>query len=192
MEGTITPPAEPVEPLEPRDPATLDPTDPTFAAVTSIHNAWAARYAIWQREHNDWAQQFTNYADLNTKLYGAILQAVPEWLRTTLYLSHRNDGFDALQALRNQFDAHDANDHAANMARLQQKYIDPKADLSEQDLRRQYDAMMTACAGIARTGNAPPDEITLIAMFDNALPLSYSQMRQLVRRSKHGSLAAPL
>ena len=189
MEGTIMPPPEPPQPPEPTDPAGVSPDHPQFASITTAHNLWAVAHSEWVTAHNHWAQQYANYVDLNTKLYGAILQAVPEWLRTTLYHSHRNDGYDALRALRDQFDAQDANDHAANMARLQHKYIDAKADLSENDLRRQYDAMMTACAGITRTGNLPPDQLTLIAMFDLSLPISYSQLRQLVRRSKHRTLA---
>ena len=179
MEGIITPPVEPAQPI---NPAVVDPNHADIADIR-------ARYVAWQNDHNLWSQQITVFNDLNTKLYGAILQAVPDWLRTSLYLVHRNDGRAALESLRNQFDSHDANDHAANMARLQARYIDPKADLSENDLRRQYDAMMTAAAGIRRTGNAPPNELALIAMFDNSLPISYSQLRQLVRRSAHKTLA---
>ena len=50
--------------------------------------------------------------------------------------------------------------------------------------------MMTACAGIIRTRNAPPNEAALIAIFDNSLPIAYSQIRQLVRRAGHATLSA--
>ena len=51
---------------------------------------------------------------------------------------------------------------------------------------------MTAKAAILRTGKAAPDDatLTLIAMFDNALPQAYSTIRQLVRRSKHSTFLA--
>ena len=190
MEGTIARPVEPVEPVEPVNPATLSSTDPHLAAVTALHHAWTADHAAWVANHCVWAKEMVVYSDLNTKLYGAILQAVPEYLRTGLYLTYRNDGYAALESLRNQFDAVDANDHAAHMARLQGRYIDGKSDISENDLRRQYDTMMTAAAGIQRTGNAVPNQAALIAIFDNSLPISYSQIRQLVRRSKHVTFSA--
>ena len=190
MEGTIARPVEPVEPVEPLDPATLASTDPNLAAATALHHAWTADHAAWVANHSAWAKEMVVYSDLNTKLYGAILQAVPEYLRTGLYLTHRNDGYAVLESLRNQFDAVDANDHASHMARLQGRYIDGKNDISENDLRRQYDNMMTACAGIIRTKNAVPNQAALIAMFDNALPIAYSQIRQLVRRSQHATFMA--
>ena len=190
MDGSITAPPEPPAPLEPIDPATLDGADPALAAVTATYAVWQASMVVWNREHQEWDQQVTVFNDLNTKLYGAVLQAVPEWLRTSLYLTYRNRGFEALESLRNQFDAVDANDHASHMARLQARYIDGKNEISENDLRLQYDNMMTACAGIIRTRNAPPNEAALIAIFDNSLPIAYSQIRQLVRRAGHATLSA--
>ena len=50
--------------------------------------------------------------------------------------------------------------------------------------------MMVAKAGIQRTGNIPPNDAAIIAMFDNALPLAYSQIRQLVRRVGHATFLA--
>ena len=47
---------------------------------------------------------------------------------------------------------------------------------------------MTCKAAIERTKEAVPAEATLIAFFDNALPNSYSSIRQLVRRQKHETL----
>ena len=85
MEGNITAPAEPLEPLEPTNPATLATGDPTLPAVTAAHTQWILDHANWEKEHDAWDQQMTVFNDLNTKLYGAILQAVPEWLRTNLY-----------------------------------------------------------------------------------------------------------
>jgi len=131
-----------------------------------------------------------NWRKKNRKLYGLLLQAVPDWLRTSLYNAHRNDGIAALQHLRDSFDVNDANDHAACIARLQAAHIDNKAELNEGDLRRQFDSMQTALAGIARAGQDAPADATLKAMFDNALPMSYSHIRQLVRRSNHATFLA--
>ena len=121
----------------------------------------------------------------NRKLYGLLLQCVPDWLRTSLYNAHTDDGRGAVIHLQDSFDINDANDHAACISRLQQAYIDSSRDINEEDLRLQFDSMQTAVAGIRRSSHAPPPEATLQAMFDNSLPISYSQIRQLVRRSAH-------
>ena len=125
--------------------------------------------------------------DGNKKLYGALMQAMPAWLCTSLFNDHKNDGLAAVKFLRDSFDSKDENDHAAQLARLQAHYIDPRNDMSEDDLRHQFDAMAVAKAGIIRAGGTAPADATLIAMFDNSLPLSYSNVRQLVRRAKHGT-----
>ena len=130
------------------------------------------------------------WAERNSQLYGALIQAMPSYLTVSIFNDHVNDGVAAMEFLRNNFDAVDSNDHATMMARLQARYIDPRADLSESDLRLQYDSMMTARAGILRTGNAAPPDSALMAMFDNALPPTYSGMRQFVRRANHTTFLA--
>ena len=114
----------------------------------------------------------TRWDRLNKRLYGAIAQAMPDWLRTSIFNDHRNDGVGATNFLRDSFDAVDAADHAAHMARLQAHYIKARSDISEGDLRLQYDSMMVARAGIIRTGNAAPVDSALMAMFDNSLPIA--------------------
>ena len=57
-------------------------------------------------------------------------------------------------------------------------------------MRLQFDSMQTAIAGIVRSGQEPPPDATTIAMFDNSLPMAYSQIRQLVRRARHESFLA--
>ena len=166
LDGTLTRPIEPVP---------VNPAAPT-AAETTLHNTWLREVAAFDTE--------------NTKLYGAILQAVPDYLRTSIYNDHRNDGIGAVRFLRTSFDSNDANDHASQMARLQGRYIDSKNDIDEADLRLQYDSMMVAKAGIQRTGNVPPNDAAIIAMFDNSLPIAYSQIRQLVRRAGHATFLA--
>jgi len=54
----------------------------------------------------------------------------------------------------------------------------------------QYNHQMTSKAAIQRTGNTAPDEATLKAMFDNSLPIAYSQIRLLVRRQGHTTFLA--
>ena len=123
----------------------------------------------------------------NKKLYGVLVQSLPDWLRTSVYNTHRNDGLAAVTYLRRSFDSNDVMDHATQLSRLQASYIDTRNDISEDDLRYQYDAMMTAVAAIGRTGVPAPADATLMAMFDNSLPQSYSTIRQLVRRAGHGT-----
>ena len=107
--------------------------DPVIGAAGDVTNQVEIDLATTSRA--DWSRR-------NRRLYGAILQAVPAWLRTSIYASHRNDGLGAIQFLHGQFNANDANDHATQLSRLQTSYVDPSADLSEDDVRLQHDAMM--------------------------------------------------
>ena len=50
--------------------------------------------------------------------------------------------------------------------------------------------MMIAVADLQAAGAAPPDEPMLISMFENALPASYTVIRQMVRRQSHATLLA--
>ena len=50
--------------------------------------------------------------------------------------------------------------------------------------------MLVAHAQIQRAGGAPLPERMLCVIFDNALPDSYSQVRQAVRRAAHATFAA--
>ena len=146
-------------------------------------------------QRDEWRAQkakVKDWEDRNRKLYGLLLTAMPTWLRTSLYNSHSGNGLDALQYLRTTFDAGDGSgsDHAFHLKRIGESVIEPRREICEDDLRKQYDKQMTAKAAIIRTGKAAPDDATLIAMFDNALPQAYSTIRQLVRRSKHTTFLA--
>ena len=126
----------------------------------------------------------------NRRLFGVLITAIPSWLATSLTLSNKNDGVGALKSISAQFDVVNQNDRASAIAKVQGHYIDSKADLAESDLRLQHDSMLVANAEIVRAGGtAFPDEL-LISMFDNSLPESYTQIRQLVRRSGHATFAA--
>ena len=128
----------------------------------------------------------------NTQLYGLLVQSLPTWLVTSVYNSARNDGVASIEYLRNAFDANagDGGDHAAHLAKLQARTIDGRSDVSEADLRKHFDMMVSEAAAIRRTGNEPPSEATMIAFYDNALPIAYSTMRQHARRSKHATFLA--
>ncbi|MBM4098126.1 MAG: DDE-type integrase/transposase/recombinase, partial [Planctomycetes bacterium] len=195
------PPAAPpptmgrVAPEPPAPPAPILATDGSTTNQAEIDAANAARLA-WMntaqvvlnaaeiKEANDACEKWAND---NTQLYGLLVQAMPAWLVTSLYNTHLNDGVAAIEYLRKAFDANvgDGGDHAAHLARLQSRTIDARSDISEADLRRQFDMMMSESAAIQRTGNAPPSDATMIAFYDNALPIAYTTMRQHARRAKH-------
>ncbi|KOO35552.1 hypothetical protein Ctob_016170, partial [Chrysochromulina tobinii] len=191
------PPAAPpptmgrVAPEPPAPPAPILATDGSTTNQAEIDAANAARLA-WMntaqvvlnaaeiKEANDACEKWAND---NTQLYGLLVQAMPAWLVTSLYNTHLNDGVAAIEYLRKAFDANagDGGDHAAHLARLQSRTIDARSDISEADLRRQFDMMMSESAAIQRTGNAPPSDATMIAFYDNALPIAYTTMRQHAR-----------
>ena len=101
-------------------------------------------------------------------------------------------GDDSLQAMARRIahdDATDQDDLASALARISGLYIDDRADLNENDLRCQFNAMQVAHADIARATGARFTEGLLIMMFDNALPESYSNIRRLVRLSDHATFA---
>ena len=157
--------------------------DASAVGVTDAAEIAAARALKLARLKADWVQR-------NAKLYGAIVMAMPDWLRTSIHIKHHNDGVGALRFLELQYDSNDANDRAAAVARLHQRYIDSRADLSEDDLRLQFDSMMVAEADVVRAGGASYDDALLISLFDNSLPQAYGTIRQLVRRSAHATFAA--
>jgi hypothetical protein len=203
----LKPPAAPsptmgrVAPEPPAPPAPILAADgSTVTNQAEIDAANAARLA-WMntaqvvlnaaeiKEANDACEKWAND---NTQLYGLLVQAMPAWLVTSLYNTHLNDGVAAIEYLRKAFDANvgDGGDHAAHLARLQSRTIDARSDISEADLRRQFDMMMSERAAIQRTGNAPPSDATMIAFYDNALPIAYTTMRQHARRARHTTFLA--
>ena len=136
------------------------------------------------------ADDIADWDKRNKQLYGLLLQALPSWLKTSVYNGHRNDGCSAIRFLRGEFDAVTEGDYTHQLKVIQQSVIDPRADLNDADLRAQHDHIMTACAAIERTGHDRPPVAALKAMMDNALPASYNTIRQLVRRQQHGSFVA--
>ena len=163
-----------------------DPEPATEASVLAENPATPEHaLAVTRATHVRWTAR-------NRKLFGAIAMAMPRWLMQSLYTSCRNSGMAARLYMRNNFSAvaGNGNDRAAAVTRLQRSHIDAKADLNEQNVRTQYDSMMIAVADLQAAGAAPPDEPMLISMFENALPASYTVIRQMVRRQNHGTLLA--
>ena len=163
-----------------------DPEPPTEEQILQQNPATtAADLTAARAVHTRWATR-------NRKLFGALAMAMPKWLMQSLYLSCCNDGLASRDFLRTNFSAvaGDGHDRAAATIRLQRSHIDSRAGLSEQDVRTQYDSMMTAVADLRAAGANPPDEQLLISMFENALPASYATIRQMVRRQHHNTLLA--
>jgi len=118
------------------------------------------------------------------------VSAMPDWLKTSVHLKHINDGVGAWHYLVSQFDSVDPNDRAAAMQKLYNRHIGARADISEDDLRLQYDCMMVAETDFVNAGGVQHDDTTLQSIFDNALPPSYTTIRQLVRREAHATFSA--
>ena len=202
--------APPAPPLPVVDSSGAITNQPDIDAASALLAAWHALPAVANQAAIDaWGRlpldTISNQLDIdaakkdqedwdsdNTQLYGLLVQGLPTWLVTSIFNTHRNDGLKALEMLRNSFDANngDGGDHAAHLAKLQARTINERCDVSEDDLRKHFDMMMTQVAAIQRTGNASPAEATLIAFYDNALPISYTTMRQHARRAKHATLLA--
>ena len=155
---------------------TIPPAQPGANANDPPLNAMAIETATTARDA---------YDRNNRRLYGLLISALPPWLATTLHLNTLNDGVASMARLRGQFGAVNTNDLASAITRVNSSYVDGRADLSENDLRHQFDAMQVANADIVRAnGTAIVDDV-LKVMFDNSLPNSYTQIRQLVRRANH-------
>jgi transposase InsO family protein len=190
------------DPEPPRAPAPIaDPNDASVIVNQTLIDAANQRRLAWldtpvivrnQSVIDAATAAIEKWETSNTQLYGLLIQAMPTWLVTSLYNTHQNDGVAAIKYLRGAFDANhdDGGDHATHLSRLQTRLIDARADISESDLRRQYDMMMSESAAIRRTGHAAPDEPTMIAFYDSSLPIAYATMRQHARRSRHATLLA--
>ena len=150
----------------------------------------AADPAITAEQIADATALQLNWRKRNKKLFGALGTGVPEYIRTSLYTSDRNDGVSSLTYLRTHYDSRDGdgNDRASALQRLQASYIDSRNDLSENDVHHQHDNIMISVRDIVSAGGARPDELLLISMFENSVPIAYSTIRQMTRRMNHTTL----
>ncbi len=82
-------------------------------------------------------------------------------IATLFYAFKRGDGVGALAYLKLHFDsvAGSGNDRASGMQRMQAAYIDKKNDISENDVRHQYDNMMIAVNDVVNAGASAPDQM---------------------------------
>jgi len=106
-----------------------------------------------------------------------------------LLLLSGDDSFQAMARRIAHDDTTNVDDLASALARVSGLYIDGRADLNENDLRRQFDAMQVAHADVARASGTLFTEDILTVLFDNALPESYSNIRRLVQLSDHATFA---
>lgn len=125
------------------------------------------------------------WEELNTQLYGAIVSHVATSIQSSLHVSHCDDGVEALKSLKNQFGAQSTGDRAEAIARVQKSYIDPRAKISVADVTKQYNEMSLAVNDIVATGGTRLDDVLLISMFENSLPMSYASIRQMIRYKSH-------
>lgn len=128
--------------------------------------------------------------ELNIQLYGAVVSYVSPPIQASLHVTTPDDGVRAIDYLRQRYGAQSTGDRAEAMARVQRSYIDPRAKISEADITKQYNEMSMAVADVQSSGGAAIDDRLLISMFENALPVAYSYIRQMVRYSKHTQFSA--
>ena len=124
---------------------------------------------------------------LNVQLYGAIVSHTSASIQASLHINARRNGRSALKYLKDTYGSKNVGDRAEAMSRLQKSYIDPRAKLNEADVIKQYNHMSLAAADIATSGGTAIDDALLISLFENSLPSSYAQIRQMVRYRAHQS-----
>ena len=129
--GTTDGPTEPdaeayLEASAPGTPTPAAPPRPSARARTVVTNQDAIDAV--KTAQKDWDER-------NMKLYGLIIQAMPAWLQTSVFNSHKGKGLEALTYLRTSFDAGegDGSDHASHLADLHKSVIEPRSDISEND-----------------------------------------------------------
>ena len=133
IDGTETRPAAPATAEEPIVPDAIVGADGVVTNQETINTLTAQR--------NEWRTQkakIKDWDERNRKLYGLLLTAMPTWLRTSLYNNHSGNGLDALQYLRTTFDAGSGSgsDHAFHLKRIGESVIEPRREISEDDLRK--------------------------------------------------------
>lgn len=127
--------------------------------------------------------------ELNIQLYGAVVSHVSPPIQASLHVTTPDDGVKAISHLKKRYGAQSTGDRAEAMARVQKSYIDPRAKISEADVVKQYNEMSMAVADVQASGGAALDDTLLISMFENALPVAYSYIRQMVRYTQHTSFS---
>ena len=141
----------------------------------------ANRYQVTEEE----ADEIEKWNLLNIRLYGSLLMHVSDPLRISLHTVAPTDGCGGIEYLRKRFGAHSTGDRTEATARLQRSFIDSRAPMSTDDLALQYNEMSQAVADLVTSGGTKPDGKYLISLFENALPASYAQVRQMMRYQKH-------
>ena len=183
---------------------------PTFDGTSMTWTAWIIAFTAWiawkeprlvdfltQGEAsapvpNNWlsptaeeVSELEKWNLLNVRLYGSILMHMSEPLRVSLHTTSPVNGCGAVEYLRRRFGAHSSGDRTEATARMQRSFIDPRAPMSTDDLALQYNEISQAVADLVTSGGDMPDGKYLISLFENSLPASYAQVRQMLRYQKH-------
>ena len=141
--------------------------------------------ANWLNPTPDEVTEVEKWNLLNVRLYGSILMHMSEPLRVSLHTASPVNGCGAVEYLRRRFGAHSSGDRTEATARMQRSFIDPRAPMSTDDLALQYNEISQAVADLVTSGGDKPDGKYLISLFENSLPASYAQVRQMLRYQKH-------
>tara|TARA_B100000674_G_scaffold231164_1_gene190210 strand:+ start:563 stop:6883 length:6321 start_codon:yes stop_codon:yes gene_type:complete len=141
--------------------------------------------ADWNRPTDDEKAEIEAWGTLNVQYYGSILMHMSDALKISLHTAAKTDGCGSMQYLMTRFGANTTGDRTEATARLQRSYFDPRATLSVDDVTRQYNEICQAAADILASGGQPPDSEYLISLFENAMPPSYSHIRQMLRFKNH-------
>ena len=124
---------------------------------------------------------YSDWWKRNKRVYGALIQAVPTALRTSLSANARYNGLAALAILQARFGVVDASDRAAALKRVSKSYISPGSSVSVKDVTRQYDRMTEAHSEFTEAGGNPIDDELLRTYFMSALPASYQHIKTAIR-----------
>lgn len=121
----------------------------------------------------------------NTKLYGIIMESLPNELQSIVHHATRNDGIATFRYLQDQFTSEQ--DVTQLCRELVRSVVSPSAEVDGEDVRRQANHILHVCSLMSANGMERPRTEFLQAVFDNAMPASYAGICDHVRTKKHNS-----
>ena len=159
--------------------------EPRLVEFLTMGSSSCPTPADWTNPSAEEIEEVEKWNLLNVRLYGSILMHMSEPLRVSLHTAAPTDGCGGIEYLRKRYGAHSSGDRTEATARMQRSFIDPRAPMSTDDLALQYNEISQAVADLVTSGGDKPDGKYLISLFENALPASYAQVRQMIRYQKH-------
>ena len=104
--GTTDEPTEPASAPEPDADAYLEASAPGTPTPAAPLHVLVREPALTNQDAIDAAKTAQkDWDERNMKLYGLIIQAMPAWLQTSVFNSHKGKGLEALTYIRTSFDA---------------------------------------------------------------------------------------